>query len=167
MSTLVALAILAAWLVIGTWRTRRWEGIQPPDIVDAPDDNERWGRLQSFLGLQARTNVGRWRRTIVTLGAAAIILGWGIVEDERRDVQRENDRQERAEQIEEERAEREREQAEQACRIRVESRAEVRSAISVAIDVIARYAQLEPPDRSDIIDQVDAAVYEELPPPDC
>lgn len=150
MSTLLAVAILTVWLVVASYFTRRWHGVVPPLVKDLPDD-ERWGALQAFISLQANRNVNRWRRTIVASGAVLIILAWGIVEDERRDAQREED----------------------ACDNRTEGRSDVRSAIAADKDefitVVAEEFGLtiEPAQRERIIERSAARVYAELPPPRC
>lgn len=150
MSTVILLAVMAGWVVVGTYGAWRWQGIRPPDI-DHLEPGERWPAVQAFLGMQAHANVNRWRRTIVTGGLVLIVLVWGVVEDERRDTQR----------------------VEDACRTRADGRADVRSAIvddkAELLDAVADEfdVTITETQRARIIDRSAARVAAALPAPEC
>lgn len=53
------------------------------------------------------------------------------------------------------------------CDSRAQSRREVRDAIDVATEILANFAQLQPPDRDEIARRIREGVLEAFPPPDC
>ena len=56
---------------------------------------------------------------------------------------------------------------EQTCAQRAESRQSIRSAIDVAVDEVAIYAEVPDPEREVLRERARTRVYEALPPPDC
>lgn len=54
-----------------------------------------------------------------------------------------------------------------ACRTRAAGRSDVRRAIIAGVDEVASYAELNPPDRDQVVGRVEHRVFEELPSPDC
>lgn len=53
------------------------------------------------------------------------------------------------------------------CEQRIQSRAEIRQAITGAVDEIADYAALDDAERARVTERAEARVADELPPPDC
>lgn len=144
MSTVLLILAMAAWAVGASVVGSRWHGVRPPEL-DGYDDHEKIAALRAFLALHVYLNIRRWRRVIVTGGLVFIVVAWGVYEDEQRDIQSVKD----------------------ACEIRVESRADVRSLGVGMVDEVADFAQIPAADRAELERRAKARALRELPPPDC